>query len=395
MAKKKSDEETSNLDLFDVDPDELDAAIAGLPSDDATITVYRCKPSGVGHPVFCASYPPSEFTLDMVQEVHGGGKYNLVARRGREVVKRMRVEIEGEPKNNAPVSAYLRRVLPDGRHVFMNKREIDEKQQQEAAQQAAQKGSDPLLLILMNEIRSLKDSLQIAKPESSRREFLEELVMYKNLFAPTSNPVADNTKMVTELISKGLEIGADAANGNVNSKGGWQEIIHELLPVAQQAISAAIAKSNMTIAAQTYAPGTPEFQAQQFALRRNGAAEIPLKTPGMSDILPDVNNQPPQATGFKAIAPVLIPYLPVIVSVASRDGNPEAICEVIEANISEEQKPHAIEWLQSPVWFKDLVSVDPRIELQSAWWQELHGYLLGALTGIPGEPTGDPDENVQ
>lgn len=379
MAKQTKNEEA--IDLFDMEPDELDDAIAGLPTDDATLTIYRCKPAGQGHPVFVAIYPPAEFTLERIQENHGGGKYNIIAKRGREIVKRMRVEIEGEPKAQGHVPLAARR--PGGYGGWFTKQQLEQEEQK-----AKMTGVDPAMMMLLNEIKNLKDSLQNANPsvgKHDRREFLEELVMYKNLFAPPSSPIMDNSKMVTELIQKGLEIGANAANGEP-AGGGWLSIVRELLPVAQQAISAAVNKQNVMLAATRPVPVAP-----------NGTApENSLKPSGFADMLPGTMAElKPQATGFQAIAPMLVPYLPLIIGVAARDGNPEAICETIEANIGEEQKPRVIEWLQGPTWFDDLSSIDPRIKLQSAWWQELHGYLLGALTGIPSEPTGDPDEQVQ
>ena len=369
MAKKSR--EDTGMELFDIPPDELDAAVAGLPDDESTLTIYRLKAIGQGHPIFVATYAPHEFSLETIQQNHGGGKYNIVAKRGSEVFKKYRVEIEGEPKlitGTVPLAARK----PGGFNTWWTKKQLDEEEQK-----VKTAGVDPSIMLLMNEIRNLKESLQNANSsggKSDRREFLEELVMFKSLFAPPSNPVADNSKMVTELIQKGLEIGANAASGEAPGNS-WISIIRELLPIAQQAISAAVAKQNAML--------TVSRPIQPAPVASNGTAPVnnPLKVDGIADILPGMNREVKPTSGFATIAPMLTVYAPLLIGLASRDGDPNTAIELIENNLSDEQKPHVIEWLGSPSWFTDLCSVDRRIELQAAWWHELQSALLATLRG--------------
>lgn len=394
MARKKTDNE-ENLDLFEVAPDDLDNAIADLPGDDSQLTIYRCREQGQGHPIFVATYPPSEFSLELIQENHGGGKYNIYAKRDRQIVKRLRVEIEGEPKifhGSVPLAA---RQNPYKFGGWRSKIQMEEE-----AEKAKMGGMDPTTFMLLNEIKNLKESLrEIAQNAGSgsgggfdRKSFMQELVMFKELFAP-SNPVADQTGMISTILQKGLEIGARAANGDVGGNS-WVDTIKELIPVAQQALSAF---ANKTAIEQARVKMSP--QTSDMVQNINESINKPLSASGFGDILPDMNTQK-SATGFAAIAPMLRVYIPLVIGTASRDGDPAGIIDLIENNIGGEQKPHVIEWLSSTSWYTDLCSLDPRIQLQAAWWSELHDMLLGQLTGmepqvVSANGAGEEDETLK
>lgn len=380
--KNVKDEET-DFSLFDIAPDELDQAIADLPSGDNAITVYRVREKGQGHPIFVATYNPEDFSLEAVQENHGGGRFNIVARRGREVIKKMRVEIEGEPKTTPYVNANYRRVTPEGRHVFLNRQEIREREEEDR-QAAAMKSGDGNMMIalLMEEIRGLKAALgqRTSTAADDDEALLRKLTMYKQLFAPSSNPVQDQTQLFASVLQKGLELGAQAATGEVKGDS-WvdmlKDIAKEFMPVIQQVITAKTAGQ----------PLPPRYPAPPTNPNENKA----LRNDNIGGILPNMNDKPPQASGFGSIAPSLQTYLPLIVPMAARDANPGSVVEMIDNNISEEQKPFIIEWLNSASWFNDLCTLDPRIQLQAAWWQDLHDTLLEALTNPEGFIQQDPN----
>lgn len=388
MARNKKDGSMENLDLFEVAPDELDNAIADLPGDDAQLTIYRCRDQGQGHPIFVATYPPSEFSLELIQENHGGGKYNIYAKRDRQIVKRLRVEIEGEPKifhGSVPLAA---RRSPYSFGAWRSKTQLDEE-----TEKAKMGGVDPTTFMLLNEIKNLKESLREIAQNSgggdgvfNRKSFMQELVMFKELFSP-SNPMQDQTGMISTILQKGLEIGARAANGDVGGSS-WVDTIKELIPVAQQALSAFANKQAIEQGGRIPAPIKLE-NAQTLSAGQRA---------GFGDILPDMPAQKP-ASGFTAIAPMLAPYLSLIIGTAARDGDPGTIVDLIENNLGDDQKPHVIEWLNSPIWFSDLCSLDQRIQLQAAWWNELHDMLLGQLTGVDPQAglngAGEEDETLK
>lgn len=371
MARPKKTDET-NLDLFEVAPDDLDNAIADLPADDSQLTIYRCREQGQGHPIFVATYPPAEFSLELIQENHGGGKYNIYAKRDRQIVKRLRVEIEGEPKimhGTVPLAA---RRDPYKFGGWRSKIQMEDDEQK-----AKMSGVDPTTFMLLNEIKNLKESLREIAQNGvggggggfDRKSFMQELVMFKELFSP-SNPVADQSTMISSILQKGLEIGARAANGDVGSSS-WVDTIKELIPVAQQALSA--------LADKTAVEQDRVRQPLPAPIMENNLAR---QSAHFGDILPDMNVRSAPAYGFTAIAPMLAPYLSLIIGTAARDGDPGTIIDLIENNLGEDQKPYVIEWLNSPIWFTDLCSLDQRIQLQAAWWNELHDMLLGQLTGV-------------
>jgi hypothetical protein len=52
-------------------------------------------------------------------------------------------------------------------------------------------------------------------------------------------------------------------------------------------------------------------------------------------------------------------------------------------NIPADKVPIVIEWLESPNWFPNLVSLHPAISAQAAWWQEFANVLLETLKAPP------------
>jgi hypothetical protein len=383
MAKRNLEEPISLLpEEFD-GPDELEAALAGLPEQDSQIVVYRVK--GQGRPSYVATYSPGEFHPDIIKQNHGPGKYNFYAKRQGKTIKIIRFEIDGEDQNLE--AGNIRVFNSDGKAVFASKQTAQNIMQTERVN-----SSDPSIQFLMNEIRDLKNSLQNANQGSTRKEFLEEftmmLGMIKQLSPIPQSPVALESKAMGELFREAISIGADAAmTGGKVKTDWWEPLLEKGLPLIQQVISQVTAAKVQVAQAQT--PVNP-----------NGIKHVPnLPTNGIADTLPSANGYDMQAhetlTGFSAIAPMLKMYLPLVIATAARDGDPGSVVELAISNIRAEDFDAVAAWLEGDTWLSDLIGLDARIQLQAAWWHELRAMLLASLKGeqLPEISAGENEVN--
>jgi hypothetical protein len=121
-------------------------------------------------------------------------------------------------------------------------------------------------------------------------------------------------------------------------------------------------------------------QAQQKGPRP--ATGQPLTAPEKP---PEATHPEPPKTGFDAIAPKLTPFLPTFIQAAASDSDPALLVDLTAGQIPDDNKQVVIDWLKSSLWFQQLMTLNPAIQLQRAWWGEFHEGLLARLTGIEQE----------
>jgi hypothetical protein len=373
LGSRNKDKEPE-IEFFDTEPSELEQTLSGLPADDCKILLFRVKQQG--RAAYVDEFSPSDFSLQTIKELYGGGVYKLTTKGAPGGSKHYRIELEGLPTTPQKL---VKAVDNAGRIVFINKQKGEELAQQAAVQASNDPNAvNPVNIVLMNELRAIRESLQNQNGKANhgddRRAFLEELVMYKNLFSPPQNPVGDMSKTVTELISKGLELGARAADGDA---GGWSSIIEKLMPVAEKALSAIMAHQNRMTQPHIAGPAQVSLPSHH----------------GIGETLPSASGKPAEqnASGFSSIAPLLGPHMPLVIASASVDSDPNSWADIILPQISEEQKPQVIEWLKSDKWLPDLISLDQRVQHQQGWWNNLRDILLGDLTN-EAEPEAEDEE---
>jgi len=348
MAKKKEE----NNELFEASPDELDAVLAGLPSSDTIINLWRQQAQGP--PSYVAEFSPSDFSLEGVKNTYGGGKYKIVAK-GNGEVRTSVFTVDGEPKTSASKPVYKRYI--NGKLVFSKQEDADvvfsDNVRGLNVGTGNGEGNNNVMLLLLTEIRAMRESFQ-QKPQSSddvKKGFLEEMLVFKQLFGAQQNPVQDFSKVAIDLIKQGMEVASMAENGGSP----WMMIIDKVMPTIQEALKVVAMQSK------------PIDGRIALNHNQNLNVELPAK--------PIV-----QLTGFDAIAGELQAYLPTFIRAASIGTDPMILVDMTIPNIQDAETANkVILWLESGEWLQDLSKLHPAIVAQAAWWSDFRMGLLEAL----------------
>jgi len=366
MARRKEDEQ---IVIDTVGPGELDLLLAGLPSDDAKVKLYRVKAQGT--PAFIAEFSPRDFSEEAIRNTYGGGKYRYVAIENGVVAKQGNFEIEGEPKEpSKPVykkyiqtSRGLKLVFsnPDDAEVILDSVTGEPVKNKPSLNTATT--ADPVMLLLLQEIRGLKEQLTRAPEHKTNKDMVAELLMYKELFSsPKQEPQSvEMSKMVVDLIQKGMEVASAAENGGSP----WMSVLDKVLPTLDKAFS------TLAISMQRAKVNQPV----------NGAIVVPQPQP--QQVTAEPANIP--ATGFDSIADKLRAYLSTFLQAASSQTDPSILVDLTIPNIPESNKQIVIDWLESEQWFSDLLKLHPMIAGQQAWWTDYRNILLDYLKSPPGD----------
>lgn len=335
MAKKRVAEEIEESEVLlseNLEPDEVERALAGLPSDTSHITLYRVREEG-GRPRFIAKLSPGEFDLELIKNAHGGGKFNYVAVRNGIEVGRGTFEIEGESiifkkpqtrgDGNEPPVEYA------SRDAALTTK-LDEVIRTLTAPRSSEL-TELVKVLLVSLVQSKSTS-----GEDVEGKMLERLITYKNLFTPSGQ--GSDLNLVLGAVKEGLALGS---GGEASP---WMIFAEKFIPVLERSIDKVVEERKRVVPVSAVRPS------------------------------------PPQLTGaspeFMVVAPMLRPYLPAMILSASHDGNPGAWADIIEPLIPSESKEKCRTWLQGETWFRDLCACDVRIQAQAAWWGELRELLL-------------------
>jgi hypothetical protein len=352
MARKK-EEETN--ELFELGTDELDEVLAGLPSQDSTINLFRVLPQG--SPSYVTEFAPSDFSLEAVKNTYGGGKYKYVAKSSAGVRAGFFV-IDGESK--VGIRPVYKRYI-NGKLVFSKPDEADVIVGESPRDLKMTPGNESnVMLLLLTEIRSLREGFQRPQQTSDeiKKNFLEEMMVFKTLFGQ-QNPVQDFSKVAIDLIKQGMEVATMSENGGSP----WMMIIDKIMPAIQETLKM------VTI-------------QQQRAIPMPDNVRLDKASPGIETVNPIL-------TGFDAVAGELQPYLPTFIRAASIGTDPMILVDMTIPNISDgEMANKVISWLESDVWLQDLVKLHPAISAQAAWWGD---YRIGLLETLK-NPRSEIDE---
>lgn len=372
-------------DLFTYQADEVAEVLSTLPSKDKKICLYRVKPQGTV--AYITEFFPEEFTQEWIKEKYGGGKFSIVADTN-DGPKKMRFEIEGDPKIEG-ATRLVRKIGPNGSQYLVSmtdKELIDQAVRQQEATPADNKpvatANDPTITLLLNQISRLEsrlESLQNANPASSRLDFYKEMAVLKELFAqpPQQSQTGLAAQQIADIIKTGLQLGADAANGDIKGPSIWETLIEKALPVVTSAIAT---MQNRAVPVPSPIP-----------VHIN---EKPLPNGGIADMLPSsMVEQKTEEKPVAGYASMLQPYIGLLIGSAATGGAPEPWAEIIISRIPVNEVPGVIIWLEGQSWFTDIAAMDGRIGLQQSWWFDLHDSLISMIKG-EGEETGDTEEEA-
>ena len=324
----------SVIDLNDQQQiEDFEGIIAQLPSDQKAVALYRI--ADLGRPRFLCSLLPTEFSLDTIQERYGGGKYRVEYLNPQTNTKlRQAFEIEGEP--------ILQRQI---------KRENSLSQSQPSSE-----------FSLAEELRKLREELNEVKRGGFQERLLElvltknqapappslqerlmELKLMREAFGPTPGSVGTNE--IFTAMKSGMDLVADGLGGRgSDSTSKWLSIVDKYAPMV------------MGMLTKVVLPQQPMY---------NGTAP----NPAQPEIMAPQNGQT-SPSKFSEIAPNLKAIAPLFIAAASMNRHPASCIESVYPLIPAQHIPAILDWLNSPNWFADLCTVDERIALQAAWWQE-------------------------
>lgn len=345
-----ADEESLWLDT------STDDILAKLPEDQRAIKLFRVKE--IGKPPYITSLLRDEFDLDMVQEIYGGGRYRIEfidPDTNQKIVRQF--EIEGQPKilqSNKPNPLHrengtFRRVEE---RESPNSEIVDAIRELREEMKKSQEGGIT---------RALVEALLQRDNHGSGgiKETIEMIGALKGIITPPGNI---ESSVIKEAMMTGMNLvadGMDAANGGKSSP--WLALAEKALPALLGLLT--------RVPLQNY---PPEF-----------SRPIDNTTNPSIEVKPVVTEK---SQGFQTLAPKLKVFLPTFLTAASTNTDPNSFVETILDSTPTDNLPSVLEWLSGSTWFSDLISLDPAIEYQSAWWAELRSSLIGELSNPEKEP---------
>lgn len=366
--------------------DEIVDAISSLPSHDKKIMLYRMNPQH-GRPAYLTEFYPEEFSLEFIKSKYGGGRFSIVAETS-DGNKKMRFELEGEPKIQGVKKPIKRLVNGELRTIMMTDDELEAMNIKVDSNgfeiinpnsQGDQSGI-PYIMTYIQRLEAKLDSMQSAhtNPASSRKEFLEELMLYRQLFqnGKSESPTSMAMTEIANVLKEGIALGSKAANGEISAPSIWETIIDKALPVVTQVLAKIQVNQPQSM---PVVPGAPPMA--------NSQDKIPLRQNGFADMLPGAM-EAPQAN-LPSFAKMIAPYVPLLVNSASKGSDPGIWAENIIDQIPPQETGNVLTWLQGETWLNDLASIDQRVALQQAWWQELNAILVEMITNPQGGEDGE------
>lgn len=363
--KKQNDQQGPNwnpekpatiIHEFDPEDDEIDRVFAALPQNDLCLELFRVNAQG-GRPLFLESITPGLFSLSYVTEKFGGGKYFVRSTYKDGTPVRMPFEIEGDPfpvKRTpvapAPVSsgqpASSASPIP---LVFP-----------ETERGSGQDAMVALMRTLVTELRTSKQSM------------LEEIKLYKELFAPVAQP-ATPVEQALSLFQKGLEMAEKRAGGESNP---WLYVISELKePISKMLDTVQVAMSKPTM---TAAPVLQPTQAMPATSSPHAGAPVQ----------PPSSEQPAPSKETMMIQNMLKMALPILVNAAARNADPGTYVEMILDQVPESYYTQLYTWLAQEGCLEVLVKLEPGIRFQQEWWSALRAGLIESLAEALGKDLG-------
>ncbi len=274
-------------------PDELEAAIAGLPQDSSVVTLYRIPDQGKAR--YVTKLTPEDFDLEQIKRQFGGGRFRYVATQDGIKVQQGHFEIEGEP-----VFGGAKREEPVSREVSALGEKLDR----------------------------LVDTLG-ARPQSDFQEKLLTILLERGGMHP-------------ELLAI---VQALAARGGGDREPSQASQLTMLLDAIKQGmmLSGGGETHPLIYAIEKL---SPSIEKTVNALTAGRPPEKTVEKPAV---------QAPQVSeACRPFVPLLRMYLPALIAGASMNASAETWADTIEENVPPGELAAMRTWLQGETWFKDL-----------------------------------------
>lgn len=337
--------------------DELQAALSelGEAGSGGRVKIERVRPDK--RTEYVTRMDASVFSLEALQEQHGGGEYRITILDGAGKYRGSRTVIVAPPANAKPAAA-----APSS----------------EVAQlaEAIKKQGDLLLEFIV------RGSAAPAQQPLDRKAFLDELLIYKQLFdgGNKSGGGGMGADQVLAILKTGMDIAKDGSGG---SETNWADIlkagIEQVGPSLANALDAAAASAKAQPA--TAAPGR--------ALPAS-ATKPAIAAPASSN-----------PAGGNVEKFDLKKWVSFLIEKAEKGADPELYADLVLDNIPEAQAPEIFAQLEGKTAEQVVVMLarfDERVNAHVEWFRDLGQAVLGALAddgdAIPGSDADGGNGNA-
>jgi hypothetical protein len=316
----------------------------GQTDNDAKVNVYRADAiKGNRGGAFLFTCSPDEFTLEKLRDEYGGGNYRVHVRANGGIVANKLVAVE-EPKNKpqAPVAQIAADVM----------------QPITAMTQAMISGFENLgKLIVAAQVQ-----------QQGRKEMLEEMLLYKNMFSSSSQPQQNPFEIFKEALALTKEL-VPGAGGE--SEMGATGVMMKLLDKFGEPLSNVLLQAQANKASTSSAP--PIVQANSQAIQLNPAA---LTAP-VHAALPKPEDD--------AIMAQMKQYLNFLIEQAKQNNDVYTYAGMVLDMAPQEQVDAMLE---RDDWLTMLATFEPDVLNYAPWFTNLRAAMLEMLT-----PESEPDNN--
>ncbi|MGH3053361.1 MAG: hypothetical protein ACRDL7_00095 [Gaiellaceae bacterium] len=324
-----------------IEDEEIVDVFKDFPQNEPCIELSRTTSTG-GRPMFLENIAPSKWSFAYVADRFGGGYYVLKGKFSDGSARKTTFEIEGDPfpvKRVQVSKNPLDAVLPGGNqsHLTATPAEIVP---------ASQDGIQTMIAAMMSMMKTMVQELR-----GSEVEMLTKMKMYKDLFAPATEPRQEAPfDQAFSMLQKGMELGQMA--GASDNASMTMMIIKELKDPVMKIVEAVSAKR---------------------------IPPVPLPpSPGLP-------GEPPKE---HMVLTALRAFIPQLLTAATKNSDPSIYIDFILDQVPPLYYDKVKEWLQLPDVMDQLCKAEPGIKFQLEWWNALRLGLIQAITEEGGTEEG-------
>lgn len=326
----------------DVEGDDLGVVLAELGGDEnAQVNVSRITKSNKKE--YIGSFAPAEFTLEMLQEIYGGGDYVILGRRRNRITFNRKIAI-AEPRHHP-------RSISTGTDTLAT-----------VIQEGFRQQNEQTMKLMMMMLGMKQGGGQAADPEQLRSGLLQDLQLMKSLVGSNDSNQALDAVKVMELIKMGVEFGRDAGGAET----GPLDFLSKAMDTFGKPVARALERADV------------HQQAEAQTRKRQARAQR-----ARSDRTPPPN-APNEITAMQN-------SLRFLIQQAQADNDPALWAEVVLDQVPEAQLRA---FLNQPDPVAVLAALDSAVENHREWFQllgqELRLLLAGDESNVPNDGNIEP-----
>ena len=320
----------------------LNKVLAELGADEeggGFVVVHRevTDNSGKRNDEYLDRYPANDFSMEALKARWGAGKYKILVYHTSNgqtgLATRKVITIAKSPANETGMTA----TAP-------------------AAVDLA-----PILQTMQQGFTAMVEAMRQQQPQQqSRADMLQEMVMYKELFAhpqPAQQPT--NT---LDILKLGIEMAQSGMGGQ--SDNAWvNKVIDQLAPILMPPIAAAISGATTPHAQHQHAPQVPQAAPQ-------------LAPPPPAAAKPAVHLNPQQLQEDDPVKIIVVQYLNMLTKAAAKNAPVDEYADSILATVPPSNLAELEAMLRPATWREDLKKYTEAIEVYPAWFTQLRDTVL-------------------